>query len=238
MHNSALSSLVILLGIFNVSHAATQVFNSVAETTLNQSSPDNNMGGHTTFLAGVTNRGEFRRGLIRFDVSSLPSNSTITSVSLQLTVPDGNVANTPNFALHRMITAWVEGNKSGNNGAAATAGEATWNTSGIGDWESPGAGIGVDYITSQSADINVNGVGSYNWTSAGLTADVQAWVSGSSANNGWIMIETTGVNQTARRFSATSDPALTVVYSAVPETSSTAMFALGGITLLVRKRKS
>ncbi len=219
------------------SHSAMQVLNSVAETTLNESSVNNNMGGHATMHAGFTNGGTERRGLIQFDVSGIPSGSTITSVTLQLTVPSGNTANSPNFALHRMNTVWGEGNKSGNNGAAAGAGEATWNDSGFGAWATPGAGSGTDYVAAASANTNVLGLGSYNWSSSGLSADVQAWVDG-TANNGWILIETTSVSGTARRFSSNGAPTLTVVYTPVPEPSSVALLGLGGIALILRRRKA
>src|SRR5207253_30785 len=75
-----------------------------------------------------------RRGLIRFDLSTVPAGSTVNSVTLTL-----NMSKTKNgaqtIALHRVQQAWGEGtSKAGTGGTGsgegdgiqATAGDATW----------------------------------------------------------------------------------------------------------------
>jgi len=130
---------ILLLSLCCTASATLVNLSSSKDTTLNQSNPDNNMGGHDNVHSGTTNGGGKRRGLFAFDLSSIPALATINSVTLTLTVPSGNTANPSTFNLHRLLTPWTEGNKTGNNGAAATAGESTWNTAGPAAWATPGA---------------------------------------------------------------------------------------------------
>lgn len=219
------------------SSAATLITNPVADTTLNENAPNNNMGGHLTIHAGSSNGGTDRRALVAFDLSSIPSGATITSASLQLTIFNGSVDVGSTYGLHPMLTSWVEGNKAGNNGAAASAGEATWNTSGTSAWGAPGGSAGADYIASSSASTAVTGLGDYTFTSAGLASDVQGWIDG-GPNNGWILIsESEGTGGTARRFGSrdsNSPPILTIEY--IPEPSATLLVAFGSMGLLLRRR--
>lgn len=221
--------------------AITLMFNSTADTTLNERFADNNVGGQTTLQVGFTgNSGgnSERRGLLQFDLSAIPATAVITSASLELSVPNGNTGGTPTFSLHRLNTAWNEGVQIGNNGRAALAGEATWNTSGVAPWASPGAGSGTDFVAAASASAVIGGVGSYTWDSAGTAADVQAWVNGSTTNNGWILLQSsTGVG-TARRFSANGAPVLTVEFTNVPEPSLSTLLGISAITLLFRRRRA
>jgi|TARA_B110000908_G_C10148040_1_gene399991 hypothetical protein len=234
-----LRTIIIISSFFTpaMASAITVALNSVAETTLNASSTSNNMGGHAQFHVGHTNEDAARRGLLRFDVSTIPATAIISSATLELTIPSGNTSGTPSFATHKMLTSWGEGNKIGNNGDAAVTGEATWNSNGTVAWAAPGAGSGTDYVAGASASTTVAVFGNYTWSAAGTTADVQSWVDGTSANNGWIMLETTPTTGSARRFSANAAPTLTIEYTVVPEPTSAALLGLGGIALLMRRRK-
>ena len=164
----------------------------VADTFIISSAPDNNAGGDTGNTAGRDNVSGVRRALFRFDLSGIPSGSTITSAELQLRVvkvPPGSVNSS--FEIHRLLAAWEEGTKTssfpGNNGAAASANETTWNSRrhGTAAWTSPGALD--DVVATASAATPVAGVGLYSWTGADVTGDVQAWVDQPSSNFGWLV---------------------------------------------------
>src|SRR3982074_285786 len=108
--------------------AATVVLPPSADTSLSQTSPNNNFGGEPFFTSGSTVDLVLNRALLKFDIASyIPSNATIQSVSLTLTVTQSISLEASAFSLHRMLQNWGEGTKaSGGNGAPATAGEATW----------------------------------------------------------------------------------------------------------------
>src|SRR5437762_5783027 len=110
--------------------AETVVLTPVADTTLHQKFPTNNVGGHFDVSAGGVGSGERTRALIRFDLTGkIPSSATITSATLTVRVtrqPSSGGANST-FELRRMHRSWSEGNKTSPSGEAATDGETTWN---------------------------------------------------------------------------------------------------------------
>jgi hypothetical protein len=210
-------SLALLAGTSSPAETVTLI--AVADTTLNQDFSTFNMGGHTHVAAGLTAGGGVRRGLFRFDLAEqVPAGSTIESAELQLTVPGGNVANPSPFALHRVLVDWTEGDKVGNNGQRADAGEATWAWRHFQQqaWSSPGGATGIDYAAAASATQQVGGLGDYTWS--GLADDVAAWLAAPESNFGWLLMGTAvGINRTARRFAAReagdSPPQLTIEFT-------------------------
>src|SRR5437870_9689589 len=120
--------------------ADTVVLASVADTTLIESAPDNNLGGALIVNAGTTQTAlppNRNRGLFRFDpTSQISRGSRITRVDFVVEVTgqpkDGFAPSS--FGLHRVLKCWGEGTKAPPDpshpglGAPATAGEATWNS--------------------------------------------------------------------------------------------------------------
>src|SRR5262245_17380860 len=88
-----------------LTYSATISLPADADTSIFQNFPGNNMGAFTDFAAGNTGNGGNSRGLIRFNLSSIPTNASITSVSVALTVTKksvfGGAAST--FNLHRAL---------------------------------------------------------------------------------------------------------------------------------------
>ncbi len=180
----------------------------------------NGVGPH--LYGGQTNQGNNRRSLLAFDFSAIPAGSTINEATLTLTLSlasPGSSSRT--FNLHRVTGAWGEGTSDagspGGTGAPATAGDATWRERifGTTSW----ANEGGDFIASASATTNVLSLlGPYDFT--GLEADVNAWVSGSEVNNGWILIGEEDAPRTAMRFESrenftpTAVPSLSVTFTA------------------------
>jgi len=186
--------------------AATTNLTVVADTTLFEFAPDNNLGGVSRLAVGSVaeaGAGARTRSLFRFDFSRIPTNAVIDSAALSFTVvqgPFGGVASS--FRVHRFLQPWTEGRGAGNQGSLAVAGETTWNSQfhGATLWSSPGSVAGTDYNSAPSGSVDVDGPGTYTVQDSGLAADVQAWFSGAAANDGWIMISSgEGAPRTARR---------------------------------------
>jgi len=134
------------------------------------------------------------RGLIQFDVSSIPAGVVVTSVTLRLTATRNPLAPAPSdFHLHRVLRPW--------DGL-----ESTWSLrlEPDEDWEAPGGQPGTDYSEAFSASVPVAGTGGYTFAStAGLIADVNAWLANPASNHGWLVkTEDELVAFTARRWSS------------------------------------
>ncbi len=230
-----LSGLALAIG--GKAEADTISLKPMADSYIQQFSPDVNAGGDFSNVAGAlgsTKNGEVRRIFMRFDLSNLvPQNAVINSVTLQVTV-----VNVPQFAvdsyfdLKRLLKPWTESG-------------VTWNTATPGNpWEQAGATGSSDSVPSPSSSVLVSVLGQYTFSSSDqLRQDVQGWVANPSSNNGWLMMsEDEGTEETARRFGAREDPpdaaVLTVDYS-IPQLSITAQpqsqtnFVGGSVTFQV-----
>lgn len=173
-----------------------------------------------------------RRGLIAFDLSSLPAGATITEV--KLTLFDASSANgTRTVRLHRTLEDWGQGTSSGmGQGGNATANDATWHFAkynaipGLAtQWTTPG---GVFSSTASAATtVGANGIGqAYEWSSSQMVSDVQLWAQNPNANFGWTLLGDETASQTAKQFfsseaaQAPLRPTLQITFTAVPEPSS------------------
>jgi hypothetical protein len=218
---------IALLAALAATHAAAgqlQV-NPLKDNTLIYSadgSTSHGAGQH--FFAGRTGQGspiDLRRGLLAFDVSAIPSGSTISSVTLRLYLDRSSDSADRSVSLHRVLQDWGEGTSAGGGtgtgagggqGATATNGDATWkyrfyNTAN--PTASPAWTIeGGDFVAAASAASSVGNIQydaiAYSWAGAGLASDVQAWVNG-AANYGWIVIGDETTFSTARRFESSNN---------------------------------
>lgn len=178
-----------------------------------------NGAGNRVFI-GKPNNGLIRRGVMEFDVSSIPATAIITSVSLDLTVIDtpAGASNGTAF-LHLALDEWgAAGSDGSGQGAASETGDATWlhtfydtNT-----WNSPGG----DFIPTASASsqfTDVTTVISFNSTTE-LIADVTTWVQNSDDNHGWVIMGDETLNGNVRSVgslenaTALNRPILTIEY--------------------------
>jgi uncharacterized protein (TIGR03118 family) len=175
----------------SIAEAAVANLTIVADTFINSGSPNNNAGSTGWFDAGRDGVGGIRRGLFRFDLSSIPAGSTITSAEVQLTavkIPGSSPVNST-FDLFRLQATWNEGNKGGSNGTNASTGEATWNARirGTANWTSPGAKGDAAATASASTAVSSTHNARYSWSGAGMVADVQFWLDNPSENFGWLL---------------------------------------------------
>ena len=184
-------------------------------------------GAGSYFFTGNTKDGFHRRAVIAFDLSAVPAGSTITGVTLTLRASRvaQNVGET--VSLRRLLANWGEGTSNADQqegaGAASTPGDATWihtfyNTA---FWSTAGG----DFSSAASAATTVGGTGQYSWSSAGMVADVQAWLDNPATNFGWIVMGNEGTAETAKRFDSKENttvanrPSLTITYT--PPTTAT-----------------
>src|SRR5262245_49005065 len=195
----------------SASFADTITLEPTADTGLFQNAPTNNLGAQSFVPVGRTSVGTVGRGLVRFDFAGqIPANATITGARLTLTVVFDR-GGSLNADVHRMLRPWIEGNKSGGPGggsvgAPATTGEPTWNRreSPNTNWGSAGAQAGSDYVSTASATARLTS-GKFTFSSAGLVADVQAFVSNSSTNLGWLFKNQSESTSGARRIGTRED---------------------------------
>lgn len=203
--------------------AETVQLNPVADTTLHEISPANNMGRHSHVAIGSTAKNTSARGLFRFDVSAIPTNAVVSQVSLTFNLPPISRVDTAGslYSAHRLSRTWGEGAKAGNLGMVATEGEASWNHSALpSTWSEPGGQMGTDYGAAASATQTIGPApGNYTMGSTtGLVADVQHWMANPEQNFGWLLkAEDESIAQTARQFASretTNAPILRVEYAA------------------------
>jgi len=196
------------------------VMKPVADTTLIEVAPSNNLGGMAFVNAGTTQNYTRNRGLFRFDFTGIiPTGSWVSNVAFMIEVVGRPVDGFAPaiFGVHRLLKPWGEGDKLGDSlhpgfGAPATSGEATWSerfafTTNI--WSKPGGEAGSDYFTAASSEATIYSLEDSPYTFAStpaLVADVQRWTETAAENFGWILVcQSELANFTARRFGSRED---------------------------------
>jgi hypothetical protein len=225
--------------ITNYSVADAQIFGGPGFTNANR-------GAQGTMAVGDVGAGTDDRPLLRFSLANIPAGQTIQSATLRLTIDStgGGGQHTNDF--YRLVASWVEGN--GVTGTGSGTSGVTWDSRDkagtLANWTVPGAsGSGTDRAASPSFTVLPSDItGSVLLKDA--TTDVQAWYTGSAANNGWL-IQAQNYTGGSGRFTAYDTkevpggadaliPALFITY--VPEPTTTALIGLGGLLWLRRRR--
>ncbi len=170
------------------------------------------------FFAGKTGANTLRRGLVVFDFASIPTNATITGVTLSMFLSKTHGGSAA-ISLSKALQDWGEGasnaGEPGGAGVQSEPGDATWihtfyNTN---FWTTPGG----DFSPTASATTTVSAVNTtYTWSGSGLLADVRGWVSNPASNFGWIIRGNEVTAGKAQRFNtrenSSNPPRLTVTY--------------------------
>lgn len=166
-----------------------------------------------------------RRALVAFNLAGVvPSPALIQSAQLKLLLTKpGPASGGTSFALHRLTETWGEGtslNTIGGYGAPATTNDATWtrrfhNTV---SWTTAGG----NFTATASATVTLPSLSPLTWSSAALTADVQAWVNTPASNAGWMIRGDETTDTAACQFSSLqtggTPPALDITYASAPRT--------------------
>lgn len=176
----------------------------------------NGAGDH--LFAGTTAKSEIRRGLVAFDLGSIPAGSTVLTATLTLTMSKTTAGDVV-VGVHAAEAEWGEGESDAAGeegaGALATPGDATWlyRLFDTAEWAQPGG----DFAAVPSATATVGGPGAYAWSSPGLAADVARWLAG-GGNHGWVLVGDEAAPATAKRFDSRENapaqrPRLVVTYA-------------------------
>lgn len=220
--------------------------NPVADTTLYESSTGSLANGRGTAMFAGRNSGasnSVRRGLLQFDLTTIPAGATITGATLRLNNSASN-AGIANLGLYAVLQSWGEGTSVATGGQgggiASTPGDATWiHRSFSGSlWTTPGG----DFSPVASAVTSVGGPGNYDWSSAGLLSNVSQYYTTPASNLGWILIGDETTPSSAKRFSTREEPdsslrpTLTITYQVPAPAGLVALGLFGGI--LSRRRRT
>lgn len=192
------------------------------DTSLREFTPTHNFGLSTALASGWdSSTAKKRRGLIKFDLSSIPNGSQVVAATLRLYCSSLTGSNVE-VNVHRSLVQWFEGNQTGG---APPGGEdgSTWNNknaNGATSWGAVGGQSATDYDATATVTTTVT-AGSQYYT-FDVTEDVQNFLDGVQTNHGWWLINTiesggtTLLTTFASSDSATAEqrPELQVVYQA------------------------
>jgi len=168
------------------------------------SESDNSNGTGELFSGktGLNNGNALRRALIKFDLTSIPSGATITSVTLTVNVNKVSPGSgTENYKIYGLTKDFGEGTSFSAQGigASAVAPDATWNYAMFNtvNWTVSGG----DFEAGSLASLNLTGTGSYTFLSTtNLINLAQSWLDSPASNNGLILIGDESKSNTARQF--------------------------------------
>lgn len=167
------------------------------------------------FFVGTDGGDSPKRGLLQFDLSSIPAGATIDSVTLSLSV--GQVAGSAggavtnfgplrNISLYNETQAWNQSTNKSNvtygsnafggsgHGVTANAGDATWtdehyDASNPTAWNVAAGGNWTSASVALAHATNIPGTTGevVSWSSAALAAEVQGWLDDPSTNHGLLV---------------------------------------------------
>ena len=162
IHFKATICLLFTLIANSLSAQTTVTLPVLQDASINAFSPTTPAGSAPILESYPWGAGYSRRFLVQFDLSSIPSGSTITSAKVKLTVSQPSGYNRTINA-HTVTNSWNETNVTWSNlagqfGATASASTlAIWPANSIVDWD--------------------------------LTNDVQSMIDGTISNNGWLFMD-------------------------------------------------
>ena len=174
---------------------------AVQDTWIDEANPNLNNGTDTN-LETKPDASQLKRPLIQFDLSSIPTNSSIKCAKLRVfeTVRDDDQT----IHIHRIIASWSES-------------QATWNDR---QTSAPWAIVGGDYDSTETASFTADANGVYR--DIDVTALVQFWVDNPGSNFGLLLrsttISSTGVVQ-FESLENTNKPQLVVQHVSEPRLS-------------------
>jgi len=201
----------------------TEGYAGARDAHIRQNDPTYNYGTTTPLTVDsdepYSSDGYDASALLYWDLSSIPTGSTIESASITVYVEEATDSATPGYDLYEMTQAWAEGTGNG----AATGDGATWNTyDGVNAWPN-GAGGAGDRGGTALANFAATSTGSYQvaLNDAG-EAVLENWINAPANNRGFMIHageEDNGLDFTSKEGSTVANrPRLTVTYCLAPTT--------------------
>jgi hypothetical protein len=175
-------------------NSSTDVYGAITNQTVLQPDAsegkdnflDSTMGisctGAFTLMTVMNNTAIYKRPILQFDLSSLPSGS-ISDAKIWLYRQDGHATIDATVNLHKVTQVWTEGDNTAYSGA-------NWGTyNGTASW--PVNTNGGDYDTT-SEDTKTVVAGTNAWYYWNVTEMMGEWINDSSRNYGMILIANDG----------------------------------------------
>lgn len=156
------------------------------DTWITSSAPTTNYGNGTYMVVGENDTdgsGYINRALIKFDLSSIPASSVVTSATLYLTQQGEAAGNSRTMRIYRSKRAWTELG-------------ATYNKyDGTNNWATAGGMGAADYDSTEVGNITLSATEANGEKTITLNvAPIQEMVSGTFTNNGFILAMDTNVD--------------------------------------------
>ena len=167
-----------------------------------------NYGGSLSFT--VTNAAKRGRGLVRFDLSSVPAGTVLTNATLRLYVGSVTTPSNSILTVNRVADPWVEGTKNGSG----IADGATWKNRDVtNNWS---AGFGIYWGFSSGAPTSTSAISSSftsGWVEWNVTALAQQWLGSPGLNYGaGVQINTSSAVLFNSREAAANQPQLVLTF--------------------------
>ena len=151
----------------------------------NDAEPNANLGGLENLETFYGEGEEYRRSLLRWDLSALPGDITISSATVELYRYDGSAENAMQIALYRVTRDWAEG--TGNDfwpDPSYVPDGATWTLASPGTaWTTPGG----DFDAAVVGQVTLPAGMGNGWISLDATAAVRAWIEDGLPNYGLLL---------------------------------------------------
>jgi hypothetical protein len=262
---------VILAAVFHLSsesaQAAVATLNPIADTTVQRSDAGstnnyNNWGSSIYLSATIygSNPDNGAYSLLRFDLSSLPTDSIITGATLTLSAGGGNYSYSRNEVLRvwqitEANAAWVQGTSDAAPGNGATArylNQTSYtnvsNNTGT-DWASGGIfSVAPGDLGDEVGSLGLTSIANNTPITITLSAStIQSWLANPNLATAGLALHMTNdgtntgnthLNFNSMNSSVASNllPQLQITYTAVPEPGVLGMLALGACLFAGRRR--
>ena len=216
LKNIKLKKLLVILPFILLFLLSSQNINAINTTTiqpdpvngtdtyLREDNPSTNYGNSTNLYVGLTASGDKMRDIFKFNLSSIPSGSTIISADFKLYMFYASSSTTLTINAYRVNESWNEGvGDAASNSATinGTTWDARWY---LLNWTNLGG-----YYNGTVED-SANLLGTVGWYTWNIRSLAQEWLDGNYSNYGIILKSNETLNEFKGFYSSdyTTDPSL------------------------------